>query len=87
MKNFFINAWAGIKWFICMCLSESGAISFGRTLSAFWSIYFAIQDYQFFIMNHYKLIDDPTLLTQLSVITTSYAITKAKDAFVQEKNG
>lgn len=74
------NAIAGIKWFVTMCLSDQGVISFGRTLSAFWTLYFAFQDYHFFLISRH-LVDNATLLTQLTVITTSYAITKAKDAF------
>lgn len=79
MKNFFLSIYNGLKWFISMCLSEQGTISFGRSLSAFWSIYFATQDYHLFLLSKH-LVDNSTLLTQLTVITTSYAITKAKDA-------
>jgi hypothetical protein len=77
------NAIEGIKWFITMCLSDGGVISFGRTLSAFWSLYFAFQDYHFLLMTRH-LVDNQTLITQLSVITTSYAITKATQAFGKE---
>jgi len=63
-----------------MCFGNSGDISFGRCLSAFWAAYFAVQDYHFFLTNGHHLVDNATLLTHLGVITTSYGITSAKDA-------
>ena len=84
IKTHFGNAVAGLKWFVTACLSDQGAISFGRTLSAFWTLYFAVQDYHLFIISRH-LVDNATLMSQLTVITTSYAITKAAQAFSKDK--
>lgn len=70
------NLGTSFKWFMTMCLGEGGTISFGRSLSAFWSLYFAAIDWNLFAKSGH-LVDNATLLTQLTVITTSYAITKA----------
>lgn len=78
--NFVTKIWTSLKWFIVTCLSDGGTVSFGRTLSAFWSVYFATLDYHFFLVNSHKMIDNATLLTHLTVVTSSYGITKAKDA-------
>ena len=85
IKTHTVNLIAGLKWFFTACLSDQGTISFGRTLSAFWTLYFAVQDYHLFIISRH-LVENQTLLTQLTVITTSYAITKATQAFGKDKD-
>lgn len=79
------SLWTSIKWFVTMGLGEGGTISFGRSLSLFWSLYFAAIDWSLFAKSGH-LVDNATLLTQLTVITTSYAITKASDVIAGAKN-
>lgn len=68
-----ITAW--LKWFIDNCLSDSGAISFGRTMSGIITLYFLGQDAWFFHrIGH--LVDNSTLLTQLGLMTAFYGVNK-----------
>jgi len=68
-----------IWWLITKALSESGEISFGRTISAVITLYFLGQDAWFFHRTGH-LIDNATLLTQLSVMTAFYVGSKGLGA-------
>ena len=69
-----------LAWFIQTCLSDSGAVSFGRTMSALWSFYYmAIQAWFYHRSGH--LPDNGTILTHLTVITTFYGVTKSGEIF------
>jgi hypothetical protein len=80
-----LNFLAGkVWWLITTALSESGEISFGRTISAVITLYFLGQDAWFFHRTGH-LIDNATLLTQLSVMTAFYASSKGLGIFSKDK--
>lgn len=72
-------------WLATMCLSESGQISFGRTMSGVISLYYLVQDAWFFHRAGH-LIDNTTLLTQLSVMTAFYGVNKVTGAFSNQND-
>jgi hypothetical protein len=85
MKETLKQLFAKAVWFIKNCLGDIGDISFGRTASAFWSLYFMTQDAWFFHRSGH-LVDNATLLTQLSVITTFYGTNKVSEIFNKDKS-
>jgi len=72
-------------WLITMALSESGEISFGRSISALITLYFLAQDAWLFHRTGH-LVDNATLLTQLSVMTAFYASSKGLGIFTPNKD-
>jgi hypothetical protein len=84
MKEILKELYAKALWFIRNCLGDVGDISFGRTASASWSFYFMAQDAWFFHrLGH--LVDNATLLTQLTVMTTFYGTNKVTEIFSKDK--
>lgn len=79
MKAVIIYALGKLWWLITKALSDSGEISFSRTISACITIYFLAQDaWLFHRIGH--LVDNATLLTQLSVMTAFYLGSKGLGA-------
>lgn len=77
--NAFLYIMGKLWWLITKALSESGEISFGRTISAVITLYFLAQDAWFFHRTGH-LVDNATLLTQLSVMTAFYVSSKGLGA-------
>jgi hypothetical protein len=85
MKEIFKQLFAKALWFIRNCLGDIGDISFGRTASLLWSVYFMAQDAWFFHRAGH-LVDNSTLLTQLSVISTFYGTNKVTEIFNKDRS-
>lgn len=71
-------------WLITTALSESGDISFGRSISLVIVVYFLGQDAWVFHRTGH-LVDNATLLTQLSVMTAFYASSKGLGILNKDK--
>ncbi|HEV7522989.1 MAG TPA: hypothetical protein VGP89_17945 [Candidatus Angelobacter sp.] len=69
-----------LKWFVRAMFSESGEVSSARCFTAFLILYFSTQDaWYFHRVGH--LIDNATLLTQLTVMTAFYVTNKTAAVF------
>ncbi len=81
-----MKALAVVLWqFVRECLGESGAISFGRTASAYLIGFFTGMDaWHYHKTGH--LVDNATLLTQLTVMTAFYFGNKAAAAMGGKKD-
>lgn len=85
MKPIIILVLRKLWWLITTMLSESGDISAARSFTAYLILYFSAQDAWFFHRNGH-LVDNATLLTQLSVMTAFYITNKTVTAFTSKSD-
>lgn len=82
VKQALLKLWHVIEKY----LSEDGSASFGRAASAFWILYFAVQDAWFYHRTGH-LIDYTDLLTQASVMSMFYGVNKTHDWLTNRSSG